>query len=1127
MGTISSGTGLISGLDIESIVTQLMAIESKTKTNVETLSATLTKQKTALMSLQAYVMAIQVSAANFKEESVFQKKTVTSSNEDVVTATAGTTAVLGNYTFRVKQLATNHNMVSRSYSSLNSSVGTGQITLEIGQGQLRKDTYLNSLNGGSGVDRGKIQITDKSGKTATLDLSAALTVQDVLDAINDNADIQVEAFVSNDQITLRDVSGGAGTLTVSEVNGGSTAAGLGILGTSAGTELTGGTVNFLSDETLLKSLNDGNGVRGVTSSKLDDIEFQLNGSKLFSVGIGTVMSRTEGSPEQSTTLQSLNGGNGVRLGTIKITDMNKVSFEVDLSTLGSGATLGQVEQLIEQTAIDNGLYTEDSAGVKTSTIQFNFDAQDHITIRDTSKAYTFDQNGNRVVVTDPAAVRSSHLIVEDVDEGTAAADLGIVGDTKYGTIQGSQVWFMEDVGDVRNAINNHWANFDRETGSRLVEVGINAARTGLNITNRTGENGLSVKVADSSSNASVSESWLGVDLGLIADSNAFVGGVYEGRRILSGMNTVFLGSLNGGSSRDVMNVDGTFSYGADRILASDLVNDAEGVALHIQDRAGTTVDVDLTGASTVQDLITRINAAGTNIRAAVNSAGNGVTLTDAVGGAGNLVVSGKVADKLGLTVDGAVSAVNSGNRQLQYMTEATELSSLNYGSGIQKGKFTITDSSGQKFTINLNDSNVKTLEDVIAKINSASLSGSNGSSTVFSTVKARLNDSGDGILLYDANGSFTVADVSGGTTAKDLRIAGTASLTNGGAAYAIDGSYELRLDMGGGDTIEDLVSRINEADMGVQATLINVGSSQNPSYRINFTSDVSGRAGRIYLDAGDTNLTAQTLTEARDAVVLMGESGNLLIQSSTNTITDAIKGVTLNLVSADAEKAVSVAVDQDLDSIVSQISSFVSSFNTAMKAIADLTSFNTETYEKGTLFADSTVRNIRAMLESLVSYEVPGMSGSYSRLSQVGITLASMGTETGTDASGKTVNYAVASTVQLQFDETAFREAFAADPEAMEEFFTQTESGFGEYLAGALEDLAGTSGSTISYRLTAMNDKLGMYDDRIAYLEEILAAKEQRLYNQFYAMEEALASMQSQQTALTQLSSLVSSWKRS
>jgi hypothetical protein len=100
---------------------------------------------------------------------------------------------------------------------------------------------LGELNNGIGVASGSIQITDATGATATIDLSEAETVQDVIAAINANQDIDVRASVNRagTGLVLEDRTGIGGNVTVAEVGGGTTAADLGILGTGAGGRLQG------------------------------------------------------------------------------------------------------------------------------------------------------------------------------------------------------------------------------------------------------------------------------------------------------------------------------------------------------------------------------------------------------------------------------------------------------------------------------------------------------------------------------------------------------------------------------------------------------------------------------------------------------------------------------------------------------------------------------------------------------------------------------------------------------------------------------------------------------------------------------------------------------------------------
>src|SRR5436305_14487148 len=102
---------------------------------------------------------------------------------------------------------------------------------------------MTQFNACTGIQRGKIRITDGSGASAVIDLSFARNVDDVLNAINSNTDINVSATVSGDSFKLTDNSGGTGNLRVQEVSSGKTAASLGLSGINvAGSTATGSDV---------------------------------------------------------------------------------------------------------------------------------------------------------------------------------------------------------------------------------------------------------------------------------------------------------------------------------------------------------------------------------------------------------------------------------------------------------------------------------------------------------------------------------------------------------------------------------------------------------------------------------------------------------------------------------------------------------------------------------------------------------------------------------------------------------------------------------------------------------------------------------------------------------------------
>ena len=1063
MGTFSSGVGLISGFDIENYVTQMMAIEARPRNDLQDRISENTQQQQALMQVQAMVMAVQLAATNFNQQSVFDQKAASTSNADVLSVTASQFAAPGTYSFTVDRLATTHHLVSRGYGGADSSVGAGSISFEIGQGQLARATSLGFINGQLGFNRGSIQITDRSGASSVVDLTAALTVQDVLDEINGTGSIAVTASVSGDHIVLTDNTGSTSSnLIVEEVGTAQTAASLGLLGASASNILVGSDLVAVNLATQVSELNDGNGVRGLDSG-LEDIQFTLRNGEQFAVDLKTSLHETIGTGGEalSNTLGSLNGGAGIRAGTFRITDRNGDRVDIDLTTLAADATVGQLKALIQ-----------DSAAAAGMDISVTFGGQDHLTIIDNSDLPS-DQD-----------TRADNLIIEDLDGGLAAADLGIVGDTASGTITGERIWRMDTLGDVVNAINNHWNNTEYAAGNFAVAISDDGL--GLKVTdNTTGAGNLVIEAVNDSSAAE--------DLGLITEAG-FSGTTHSGRRLVAGLNTTLLRSLNGGTGGEHSN----------RITAGGLID--------ITDRAGQSAQVDLTGAQTVQDVLDALNAAGTNISAELNAVGNGIILTDDTdAGAiiGNLIVADvggdTLAAQLNLVTDTAGATVDSGNLQLQYISEATALDDLRNGQGIRRGSFDIVDANGTSTTVNITSDSIQTVGDLIDEINRHSSQN----------VRARINDTGDGIILYDdistGTMAITVGDL-GGYSARDLNIHGVADANEN----FIDGSYEFSLDLGGGDTLEDIVARVNEADVGLQASLINDGSSS--PYRLSFTSETSGTAGAVHLDPGATTLDVQTITRGQDAVVLFGGSDSpspLVISSSSNTLENALKGTTIELLQA-SDTPVQVEITEDLDGITQSIDSFVQAYNQAMKFIDEVDHFDPETLQRSVLYGDTAVRNLSRTLEGLV-HKVFSTADSFNRLSDVGLTFTTLGTETGVDAAGATTNYAVAGTPQLSFDETQFRAMYSADPTGVIELFTTEDVGIGAYVGDTLERLASSSDSMLSRRVDSMETQQQLFQDRIDYLDELLEAKELRLYNSFYAMEQALASMQSQQSALAGL----------
>lgn len=1032
MSGISAGIGLISGIDTASLIDQLIAIERRPVENLQARVDAIDVQRAAFLELSAQLLAVENAVVGFSRLSFFRQFTSASTNDAVLTADAGDKAVPGAHTFRVRSLVTNYSLISRGFADAGTTpIGAGMLTLESAQGKVNRSTDLNALNGGAGVRRGVITITDRSGASADIDLSTVLTIDDVLNAVNSDTTINVRASITGvasngatgDRIVIEDLTGGSGVLTIVDKGGGSTASDLGIAVSAVADRIDGRDLVRLSSSTPLSLLNDGNGVGRFRAGP--DLEFST------SLGDFTVSLTGALTSQLDTDLRVLNSGNGVRLGTIRITDRSGQSAEVDLSDARS---------------VRDVLDAINAAGTSVSATVFGVNNDSFFLLTDSSDVPEDLENPPK-------------LIVEDVT-GFTAADLGIAGAVESDSIQGSSIYRIETIGDVINAIN-----FATDNNS-LVQASI--SRDGNGITLRALGLGNTLTVAAGETDDG-EISTAARDLGLLEAQDT---ATYESRRLIAGLNTVLLHSLNGGRG----------------------VQPGE---VSITDRAGRTSTIDFSDAHTIQDVIDLINLdSSTSVRAAINVVGNGIVLRDESDGDGPIIiedVTGALATDLRIagtfTVDDG-DVVNSGSLQRQYISRQTQLSGLNGGRGVASGAFRITDSNGAVFVVDL-DEIAATVGDAIDAINRITPD----------TIEARINDTGDGIVVTDTSGGsspLTIDDQDGGRTASDLRLSGTA----GEGETVIDGSFEIHIDIDADDTLETLARKINEAGADVSASVLNHGGTINP-FSLTISSEVSGRRGEMLIDALGVDLGLTTLSQAQDAVITIGGDGASnprVVSSSTNTLEDVVAGVTLNLLSV-SDDPVTINIAQDVDGIVAAINTFVEKYNNVLDTIDRSTSFNSDTLQRGPLLGDPTVNQVRSRLIRVATRQFENVDESVSRLFSIGLRIAEGN--------------------RLQFNEERFRDTYEETPKLVEELFTKAETGFAAVLQDTLEGLTRDFDGVISRKDDLLADQQELLNKRIDGLGVLLDAKRARLEAQFVALESSLAALQAQQAALSTLAQFV------
>lgn len=274
MAGIQTTVGLTTGMDIGSTVTQLMKLAARPREALQTRTDTLKSEQLAVTELSAYLLSARLVTDNLGKETVFTKRSVTSSNQAALSGIVTGDPATGVHQFTPLRTASFHQVLSSGLRSASEPLGTGKLTFRFGA-NVERPLSVDQLQGGQGIARGKIRITDRSGVTAEVDLTAVQTVDDVLDAINGTTAINVTATADGDRIRLTDNTGQAvSNLKVQEVGRGTTAASLGLAGIDVDDDSAAGTdLVRLNAETQLDDLNDGRGVH--VSNVLPDIAFTL------------------------------------------------------------------------------------------------------------------------------------------------------------------------------------------------------------------------------------------------------------------------------------------------------------------------------------------------------------------------------------------------------------------------------------------------------------------------------------------------------------------------------------------------------------------------------------------------------------------------------------------------------------------------------------------------------------------------------------------------------------------------------------------------------------------------------------------------------------------------------------
>ncbi|MCL1125458.1 flagellar filament capping protein FliD [Shewanella surugensis] len=330
---------------------------------------------------------------------------------------------------------------------------------------------------------------------------------------------------------------------------------------------------------------------------------------------------------------------------------------------------------------------------------------------------------------------------------------------------------------------------------------------------------------------------------------------------------------------------------------------------------------------------------------------------------------------------------------------------------------------------------------------------------------------------------------------------GTASVSDSTAAL---GEGNINIDVNGesfdievaaDDSLESVMNKINDSgdNTGVTATIIN--GDNGP--QLIMTSTETGLDNQIVVTGSDTDagtgisdtFIMTELSAAKDAIMSID---GIEVTSSSNTVENAITGVTFTLKEADVDETTVLTIDPNTSGVKSKVNTFVESYNALMTTISGLSGYNAETEQAGILQGDALPRSLQSQLRGLMSsgYETP--SGS--------LTLASIGVTTTLDG-----------TLEVNDDllDSALEDGLA-DISAL---FSTEDTG----LASKMDSFADNyvqAGGILDSRDETLDNQLIRLEDTRAQFALKMAAYESRLFKQYNAMDLIVGNLNAQSSQL-------------
>lgn len=323
------------------------------------------------------------------------------------------------------------------------------------------------------------------------------------------------------------------------------------------------------------------------------------------------------------------------------------------------------------------------------------------------------------------------------------------------------------------------------------------------------------------------------------------------------------------------------------------------------------------------------------------------------------------------------------------------------------------------------------------------------------------------------------------------------AVTDTAAALGLSGGFTVNgtaVSVAATDSLAQVRDKINAAGAGVSASLV---STNGTNYSLVLRGEANGASSLVLVDGpegvlGATGLNVST-TAGADAQVRVN---GLLLTRSANAVTDAIAGVTLNLLAAEPGTEVEVALERDTTAGRDAVRKLVDAYNKVVDFFTQQAAVGTAGRTPA-LSGDPLLRSARGgFREALVTPLASNPSGAQ-LLSQLGLEVERSG--------------------RIAFDTAAFDAARDAEPEAVSALLADRATA----LQASIES-ATRFGGLLDAKTRSLRDRIDAAQGRVDRIDDRLGRKRESLTRQFARLEEAMSRLQNQSSSVSsQLAALL------